>query len=138
MANSQIPLIGPLEASAAFLVGGTLTVIDGRGQVWRHDGTVTTDAAGDTIVQPTTVDQVAVGPGRARLLCLAGTIAWTYNMNTGFWTEGLDVTEENPEDVGDTTKSWKRGHNVNTPAATAAVTATGGRSKSKKEKEHAA
>jgi hypothetical protein len=128
---------GPKEAIAAFTKGGGLTLIDGRGNVWKYDTGVTTDADGNEIVAPPSFDEVAIGPGGNRLLIVAGTTMWTYDCNTGEFAEGLDITEMLEGEDEKTTEAWKQGHNVSTrkPPDDAAAAST--KSSKKKSKEYA-
>jgi len=134
-------LTGPTDAIGAFVKGGTLTVIDGRGNVWIWDSSVTTDPEGDEIPAPSSFDEVAIGPG-SRILVVSGTTMWVYDMNTGAWTEGLDITEKLPGEEEKIYEPWKKGHNASSrklPDEEPTHGVHGGpkRKAAAKEKEHA-
>jgi hypothetical protein len=108
-------LAGPKDVTGAFIEGGTLTLVDGRGNSWRYDTSVTEDADGNEIVAPSSIDTVIVAPARERLIVVSGGDYWTYNLNQGEWHEGLSATELLEGEEEKTTDPWKRGHNVETP-----------------------
>ena len=105
---------GPKEAIGAFTKGGGLTIVDGRGNIWKYDSGVTQDAEGNEIKAPASFDEVAIGPDGSRLLILSGTTMWVYDCNTGEFAEGLDITEMLEGEDEKTYEPWKQGHNVNT------------------------
>jgi len=121
-------LNGPKDVTAAWIDGGTLRLVDGRGNNWSYDTGVTTDADGNDIVAPTSFEQVEVLPNRERLLVVSGGEFWTYGLAAGEWREGLSVSDLLEGEAEKTTDPWKRGHNVETPAVTETSPA-GGRKK---------
>jgi len=131
-------LEGPRDVSAAFVLNGFLTIIDGRGNVWKYDTGVTEDADGNEIHAPASIDNVAVTAGRDRILALSGDIMWTYTLPQGVWHEGVSIDELLEGEAEKTTDPWKRGHNVeSSPAPADTETGTHGRPKGKKKaKEH--
>ena len=121
-------LIGPTDVTGAFIEGGKLTLVDGRGNSWIYDTGVTQDATGDEIVAPSSIDTVIVAPNRERLIVVSGGTYWTYSLTQGAWREGLSCTELLEGEEEKTTDPWKRGHNVETPAV-AETSPAGGRKK---------
>jgi hypothetical protein len=102
---------------AVFVRNGKLMVVDARGGVWTYDAGVTTDADGETIVAPADVAYAEKGHGD-RILAIDGSAAaWTYDLGQGTWSKGLSVDELLHGEAEKTTEPWKKGHNVNTPAA---------------------
>ncbi len=104
-------MAGPRDAKAAFVRSGILTVIDGRGNIWKYDPAITTDAEGDDIVAPAGFDGCRVGNNTIMVIDSAGSV-WNYGLHTGEWTEGPKVDELIPGEVENTTEPWKRGLNV--------------------------
>src|SRR5262252_7493763 len=107
-----LPLAGPLEAIGAFIRSGTLTVIDGRGNIWKYDGSITEDADGNPIEAPTSFDDAEVSSDGSRLLVLSGSDAWIYNLSFGTWAKGPNVDELLDGETDKTTEPWKKGHNL--------------------------
>jgi len=108
-------LAGPKDVTAAWNDGGTLRLVDGRGNSWSYDTGITEDADGNEIVAPSGFDVVEVVPARDRLLIVSGGSFWTYSLAQGEWREGLPVGELLEGEEEKTTDPWKRGHNVETP-----------------------
>jgi len=109
-------LAGPRDASTAFVRNGELKVIDGRGNTWTYDASVTTDANGDEIVAPTGFSEAELGKGDTLLVVDESDTAWTYNLNQGEWSKGLSIEDHLPGEDEKTTEPWKQGHNVSTKA----------------------
>lgn len=122
-------MAGPRDAKDAFVRSGILTVIDGRGNIWKYDPAIVLDAEGEDIVAPTGFETAAVGPNSILVVDAAGS-AWTYHLNTDEWSEGPKVDELLEGEVENTTQPWKRGHNV----GTAPVVIEGAEVKKKKKK----
>jgi len=124
-------LNGPRDVKAAFVLGGFLTLIDGRGNVWKYDTGVTEDADGDEIHAPASIDNVAIVPGRDGIIALAGDVMWTYNLSQGTWHEGVSIDELLEGEAENTTNPWKRGHNVDSSPAPAEEAPAKSKKKSK-------
>jgi hypothetical protein len=119
----------PRDAKAAFVRGGILTVIDGRGNIWKYDPAIVLDAEGEDIVAPPGFESCSVGNNTIMVIDSAGSV-WNYGLHTGEWTEGPKVDELLEGEVEATTSPWKRGHNV----GTAPVAVEGAEAKKKKRK----
>lgn len=114
-------MAGPRDAKAAFVRSGILTVIDGRGNIWKYDPAIVLDAEGEDIVAPTGFDTCSVGNNSIMVIDGGGSV-WNYGLHTGEWTEGPKVDELLEGEVENTYEPWKRGHNVG--AAPAVVEGT--------------
>lgn len=110
-------MAGPRDAKAAFVRGGILNVIDARGNIWIYDTAVTTDAEGDEIVAPTGFGEIAEVSPNSIMVVDAASSVWTFDLNTGKWSEGPNLDERLEGEDKNTTEPWKRGHNVGTPPA---------------------
>jgi hypothetical protein len=124
-------MAGPRDAKTAFVRSGILTVIDGRGNIWKYDPAIVVDAEGEAIVAPAGFDAAGAGVGDNNILVTdaAGSV-WTFSLHTGEWTEGPKVDELLEGEVDKTYEPWKRGHNV----GSAPVAVEGAEAKKKKSK----
>lgn len=114
---------GPRDAKAAFVRGGILTVVDGRGNIWMYDPSIVTDAEGDDIVAPAGFTTCRVGNNSIMVVDSAGSV-WNYGLHTGEWVEGPKVDEKLPGEDEKIYEPWKRGHNVGTAPAVVEGTPT--------------
>ena len=125
-------MAGPRDAKAAFVRSGILTVVDGRNNIWKYDPAIVLDAEGEDIVAPAGFETAALGNNAVMVIDAAGS-AWTYDLNTGEWSEGPKADELLEGEVENTTEPWKRGLNLG--AAPAVV--EGAEAKKKKSKKAA-
>jgi hypothetical protein len=105
-------LSGARDVTAAFTQGGKMLLVDGRGNLWSYDPSVTTDANGDPIVAPPTIDEVGLAPGRDRLVVLSGTDVWSYSLNQGEWHKGASTSSIAAATPGN---PWSTNYNPGAP-----------------------
>lgn len=85
-------------ATAAYVDGGELWVIDGRGTPWKFDASKVKPAAGQTKAKcPTSFKAAWVRADRLNVIDSENT-AWAYNFGDGTWTKGpkVEVAETDP------------------------------------------
>ncbi len=150
MAKAQ--QLGPTDVAGAFIDGGNLTIVDGRGIPWVYQPGQK-DPNGKELIGPDGADQAFVI--NERLHVLSGGVVWTYYPGQEGWVEGFELDNKKE---GDEDGPWLKGRSIESrvavpdelrraqatiEAADAAQEAedergSGGKSKRKaKEKEHA-
>ena len=105
----------PSDAKSAFIRSNVLQVIDGRGNVFTYEPSITTDANGDDIVAPADFARAEVADNAVMVIDSSGSV-WLYSLIDGLWRKGPSVDEKLPGEEDNTTNPWKQGHNVTAPA----------------------
>lgn len=108
-------VLGPSDIDAAFVRGGKLVILDGRGTPWTYDASVKRkDALGEEIEGPSDFDQVVVFDDKnKRVVVIEGSgQIWTYNAAESEWIKGFNIEDsiEKPEEDKD--NPWTKGRNL--------------------------
>ena len=113
---------GPEDSTYAFVRNGHLTVVDGRGNVWKYDDSITTDAEGNEIVAPSGIVFADTQVNRDILVIDGNGDMWTYHQAANAWTKGANVDTQSQAETDAQYEPWKRGPNfvdIDTEAAAA-------------------
>lgn len=131
-------MAGPRDATGVFLRNGLMTVVDGRGNIWIYEPSITEDANGNPIVAPADFDRAYMGANSIMAIDTSGN-SWMYNLADGTWSKGCNVDEQLPGEEDKIYEPWKQGYNVTHRAGIEeeAPPLPAAKSRSKREKEEA-
>lgn len=109
-------MAGPTDARVALVRNNVLTVIDGRGNAWTYEPSITEDAEGNEIVAPADFAVAEASDNNIMVIDSAG-VVWLYALHTGLWSKGPSLDARPPDAVKDPYNPWTKGANVMGPAA---------------------